>query len=203
MPVAMTAALLTGLGAGFAVAVQVGAVSLLVAETAMTGGRRAGVAAGMGVATADLGFAAVAAAAGGAAGAVLTGHEDEIGLFAAVVLAAIALHGLVRLRREPDALGAPPPAGIYRRFVAITAVNPLTIASFAAIAASLSLDGPVAAAAFAAGAGLASAVWHLLLPLACARAGAWITPPRRRALAVAGRLAVLAIAAHLALPVAG
>jgi threonine/homoserine/homoserine lactone efflux protein len=199
----MTAALLTGLGAGLAVAVQVGAVSLLVAETAMTGGPRAGVAAGMGVATADLGFAAVAAAAGGTASAVLTGHEGEIRLVAAVVLAAIALHGLARLRTEPGALGAPPAAGTYRRFLAITAVNPLTIASFAAVAASLSLAGPGAAAAFAVGAGLASAAWHLALPLAAARAGAWMTPPRRRALAAAGRVAVLGIAAHLALSGAG
>jgi threonine/homoserine/homoserine lactone efflux protein len=199
----MTAALLTGLGAGLAVAVQVGAVSLLVAETAMTGGPRAGVAAGMGVATADLGFAAVAAAAGGTASAVLTGHEDQIRLVAAVVLAAIALHGLARLRSEPDALGSPPAAGTYRRFLAITAVNPLTIASFAAVAASLSLAGPGAVAAFAVGAGLASAAWHLALPLAAARAGAWMTPPRRRALAAAGRVAVLGLAAHLALSGAG
>ena len=90
----MTTALLSGAGAGLAVAVQVGAVSLLVVETAMRGGSRAGVAAGMGVATADLGFAAVAAAAGGAAGAALAGHENEIRLCAAVVLAAVAVHGL-------------------------------------------------------------------------------------------------------------
>ena len=82
-------------------------------------------------------------------------------------------------------------------------MNPLTIASFAAIAASLSLEGAAAAAAFALGAGLASAAWHLLLPLAAARAGAWITPRRQRGLAVAGRLAVLAIAANLALSAAG
>ena len=199
----MSAALLTGLGAGLAVAVQVGAVSLLVAETAMTGGPRAGVAAGMGVATADLGFAAVAAAAGGTASAVLAGHEDEIRVCAAVVLAAIALHGLARLRAEPGALGAPPAAGVYRRFVAITAVNPLTIASFAAIAASLSLGGPAGAAAFAVGVGLASAAWHLLLPLAAARAGAGMTPARRRSFAAAVRVGVLAIAAHLALSGAG
>ncbi|MBN1529984.1 MAG: LysE family transporter [Thermoleophilaceae bacterium] len=199
----MTTALVAGLGAGLAVAVQVGAVSLLVVETAMNGGSRAGVAAGMGVATADLGFAAVAAAAGGAASAALSGYEDEIRLCAAVALAAIALHGLARLRAEPDALGSPPAAGVYRRFVAMTAVNPLTIASFAAIAASLSLEGPAGAVAFAVGAGLGSAAWHLVLPLGAARAGAWMTPPRRRALAAAGRVAVLAIAAHLALSGAG
>jgi threonine/homoserine/homoserine lactone efflux protein len=182
--------------------VQVGGVSLLVVETAMSGGPRAGVAAGMGVATADLGFAVVAAAAGGAASAALHGYEDEIRLCAAAVLAVIAAHGLARLSSEPPA-SAPPAAAAYRRFLAITAVNPLTIASFAAIAASLSLDGPAAAAAFAAGAGLGSAAWHLLLPLAAARAGRWITPARRRRLAVGGRLAVLGFAAHLAASAAG
>ena len=201
----MTTALLSGAGAGLAVAVQVGAVSLLVVETAMRGGSRAGVAAGMGVATADLGFATVAAAAGGAASAALAGHENEIRLCAAAFLAAVAVHGLARLRSAPaaDSASIPPAASVYRRFLAITAVNPLTIASFAAIAASLSLEGAAAAAAFALGAGLASAAWHLLLPLAAARAGAWITPRRQRGLAVAGRLAVLAIAANLALSAAG
>ena len=151
----MTTALLSGAGAGLAVAVQVGAVSLLVVETAMRGGSRAGVAAGMGVATADLGFATVAAAAGGAATAVLAGHENEIRLCAAAFLAAVAVHGLARLRSAPaaDGAGIPPAASVYRRFLAITAVNPLTIASFAAIAASLSLEGAAAAAAFALGAG--------------------------------------------------
>ena len=67
-------ALLTGLTIGFVIAVQFGAVSLLVVETAVVRGPRAGVAAGMGVATADLVFAAVAIAAGGAAGALLASH---------------------------------------------------------------------------------------------------------------------------------
>ena len=89
-------------------------------------------------------------------------------------------------------------ATMYARFLAITAANPLTIASFAAVAAALSLDGPVAAVAFAAGVGVASAAWHLALTLAAGHAGRWMTPRVRRGLAVGGRVAVLAIAAHLA-----
>ena len=73
---------------------QVGAVSLLLIEASVVGGPRAGVAAGMGVATADFVYAAVAAAAGGAVGAALSSHESEIKIVAALVLAAIALHGL-------------------------------------------------------------------------------------------------------------
>ena len=203
-----SAALLAGLVAGLAIAIQVGAVSLLLVEAAIVAGPRAGVAAGMGVATVDLAFAAVAAAAGGGAGALLASHEAEIRLVAAFALAAIAVHGLIALRSGGDAAesAVPPPsastaAGYYARFLAITAANPLTIASFAAVAASLSLPGLAAGAAFAAGVGIASAGWHLVLTLAAGHAGRWLTPRVRRGLAIGGRLAVLAIAAHFALAV--
>ncbi|MET0811143.1 MAG: hypothetical protein ABWY65_08530, partial [Thermoleophilaceae bacterium] len=66
-----SAALLAGLVAGLAIAAQVGAVSLLLVENAIVAAPRAAVAAGMGVATADLAFAVIAAVTGGAAGAAL------------------------------------------------------------------------------------------------------------------------------------
>ena len=132
-------------------------------------------------------------------------------MVAATLVAAIAVHGLIGLAREGAPGGTPVPAiaapvggrvaprGHFARFLAITAANPLTIASFAAVAAALSLDGPLAAAAFAGGVGLASAAWHLSLTLAAGHAGRWMTPRVRRGFAIAGRLAVLALAAHLAL----
>ena len=210
-----SAALVAGLAAGLAIAMQVGAVSLLLVEAAVVAGPRVGVAAGMGVATADLGFAVIAAAAGGAAGAALSSHETEIRVVAAIVVSAIAVHGLIALARERERAGGGAdaedeaaragaaddraPRAHFARFLAITAANPLTIASFAAVAAALSLDGPAAAVAFAAGVGIASAAWHLLLTLAAGHAGRWMTTRVRTGFAVAGRLAVLAIAAHLAL----
>src|SRR3954447_21809656 len=92
------AALTAGIAAGLAIAMQFGAVSLLLVETAVAGGPRAGLAAGMGVATVDLLFAAAAAAAGATAGAALSEHESEIRLLAALILAAIGIHGLIGLR---------------------------------------------------------------------------------------------------------
>jgi threonine/homoserine/homoserine lactone efflux protein len=201
-----SAALIAGLAAGIAIAVQVGAVSLLLVETAVVAGPRVGIAAGMGVATVDLAFAVVAVAAGSAVGAALSSHESEIRLIAAATLAGIALYGLVALARGRTGGdgGAPRVAGAgpgrqYVRFVAITSANPLTIASFAAVATSLSLAGPGAAAAFALGVGAASGGWHLVLSAAAGHAGPWITPRVQRALAIGGRLAVLAIATQLAL----
>lgn len=194
----ITAALLTGLTIGFVIAVQFGAVSLLVVETAVIRGPRAGVAAGMGVATADLLFAAVAVAAGGAAGSLLASHETELRLLGALALAAFAVAGLVR-PPEPGPERDVSASGHYARFLAITAANPLTIVSFAVVAAPLSLGGGAPAVAFVAGVGLASAAWHLVLTLATGHGGRWLTPRVRRGLAIGGRLGVLAIAAHLAL----
>ena len=202
-----TAALIAGLVAGLAIAMQVGAVSLLLVETAVAGGVRVGVAAGLGVATVDLMFAAGAAVAGGTAGVVLAEHESEIRLVAAAALAAIALHGLATMRRGPAEPADHPtgetgrawPSSHYLRFFAITSMNPLTIASFAAVATSLPLGHPSAVIAFTAGVGAASAGWHLMLTAAAGHAGRWITPRIRRGLAIGGRLAVLLIAAHLAL----
>jgi threonine/homoserine/homoserine lactone efflux protein len=201
-----TAALIAGLAAGIAIAMQVGAVSLLLVETAIAGGPRIGIAAGLGVATVDLIFAAAAAVAGGTAGVVLAEHQVEIRLVAAATLAAIAVHGLVTLDRgaggRPDAAAEVDRAGAgshYLRFFAITSMNPLTIASFAAVATSLPLGAPAAAAAFAAGVGVASGGWHMLLTLAAGHAGRWITPRIQRGLAIGGRVAVLLLAAHLAL----
>src|SRR6476620_9897110 len=176
-----TSALAAGLVAGLAIAAQVGAVSLLLVDTALANGPRVEVAAGMGVATADFGFAILAALGGGAAGAALAGHEAEIHIVAGATLAAIAIHGLVGLMRQRahpvpvngDAArtthAAVPRGGSarsqYVRLLAITSVNPLTIASFAAIAASLSLHGLAPYAAFVAGVGLASGGWHVFLTL--------------------------------------
>jgi hypothetical protein len=180
------------------------------------------------VPTTCLAFSVAPAAAGGAAGAAPASHEEEIRWIAAAVIASIAIHGLVQIARErrdaggkrsaapaagagrdadaaPDAAAGPAlvrggsPRAHFARFLAITLANPLTVASFAAVAAALSLDGALAAAAFAGGVGLASAAWHLLLSLAAGHAGRWVTPAVRRGFAVVGRLAVVGIAAHLAL----
>ncbi len=192
-------AIFAGLAAGLAIAMQVGVVSVLLVEAAAVAGPRAGVAAGMGVASADLAFAVVAVAAGGAAGAALAGHQAEIRLVAAVALGTIAIHGLIALRARPEPPRALPAGRLYSRFLGITVANPLTIASFAAVAASLSLGGPAAAAAFALGVGAASAAWHLALGLAAGHGGRRLTAGVRRWLAVAGRVAVLAFAVHLGL----
>jgi threonine/homoserine/homoserine lactone efflux protein len=197
-------AFVAGLGAGFAVAVQIGAVTLLLIDVALAHGPRTAAAAGLGVATVDLAFAALAALAGGLGGTIVSRHHEEIDLIAAATLAAMAISGMAATLRagpepEPQTRTTQRPRSAYGRFLAVTAANPLTIVSFAAIAAALSLAGALSAAAFACGVGIGSAAWQLMLALAASRAGRNLGARGRRTMAIVGRLGVLAIAAHLAL----
>ncbi len=201
-----TAALFAGLVAGLAIAMQVGAVSLLLIEASVVRGPRVGVAAGMGVATADLAFAAVAAAAGGAAGAALSSHQAEI-----KITAALDARGDCGPRaRAPAARRSRTGRGerSRRRSHARRALRALPRHHDGQSADDRVLRSrrggalarrPGSAVAFAAGVGAASAGWHLALTLAAGHAARWMTPPIRRGLAIGGRLLVLAIALRLAI----
>lgn len=197
------AALLLGAVAGLGVAMPLGAVGVLLLRTGMTHGWRPAGAAALGVATVDLGYAAVAVAAGAAVTAALDGHERPVRLVGAAVLAAIALRGLLRARRPAADVGPEPPARpgpTYARFVGLTAVNPLTAVYFAVVAAGFAhrLDGTVPSVAFVLGVGAASAAWQLALAGAGSAAGMRAGPRARAWFGTAGDLVVLGLAVALA-----
>lgn len=206
-------ALLAGLLSGGGIAMQFGAVGALLVETAINAGSRSGVAAGLGVATVDLAFAAVAVVAGGEARAVMAGHGADLRALAAVSLAVIAVRGLRSVVRAPlscdparehaasrsrrrGSLAAP-----YVRFLGLTAINPLTIVYFASVAASLSLAGVSARLAFVIGVGVASGIWHVFLTLAAGHAGRRMPLAMQRLVAIGGRLVVFGMAVRFALAV--
>lgn len=223
----LTEAVGAGVVAGLTVAVPLGAIGALVLGLGLRHGGRAALAAGMGVATIDGVYAVAAAAAGAALAAPLERAADAIRLVAAAVLAAVAvalLHGALSpgergaAARAPDSGGGPElrthgaevrptgpaPRRLYARFVALTAVNPLTATTFAAVAAGLPAAGAgrlgaVAAAGFGAGAFAASAAWHALLAGTAGAAGRRLPPAARTWTAVAGAALALLLAARLAL----
>jgi threonine/homoserine/homoserine lactone efflux protein len=207
-------ALGAGLIVGIAIAAQFGAVSALLLETAVRAGPRVGAAAGVGVASVDLAYATGAVVAGGAARALLAAHLAEVRAVAAVILMLVAGHGLWTLTQGPsrDQHAQAPtlgntsrpygvPSAQYFRFVALTAINPLTIVYFGSVTASLSLSGVADGVAFAAGVGTASALWHVALSLAAGHAGRRFTPRIQRLVSIGGRLAVLVMAIRLAIAV--
>ena len=207
-----SAALVAGLVSGGAIATQFGAVSALLLETAVVAGPRRAAAAGLGVASVDLAYAALAGGAGAAARVGLASHEAELKAAATLALMFIAVRGLRSIIRDPArprASASEPTIGAtrrslpareqYLRFAALTAINPLTIVYFASVATSVSLGRVLSRFAFVIGAGGASAVWHLSLTLAAGHAGRRLTPAIQRVISIVGRLVVLAIAVRLAL----
>jgi threonine/homoserine/homoserine lactone efflux protein len=203
-----------GVAAGLTVAVPLGAIGALVLGLGLRHGGRAALAAGMGVATIDGLYAVAAAAAGAALAAPLERAEDAIRIVAAAVLAAVAvalLHSALA-GGGPDSStdgpelrpAGPAPRRLYARFVALTAVNPLTAATFAAVAAGLPAagagrPGAAAVAGFGAGAFAASAAWHAVLAGTAGAAGRRLPPAARSWTAVAGAALALLLAARLAL----
>jgi threonine/homoserine/homoserine lactone efflux protein len=194
-------ALGAGALAGLGIALPFGAVSVLLVQEGITGGWRRGSAAAIGIGLVDGAYAAVAVVAGAAVTAALAGLERTVQLVGAAVLLAVAVRGLLALRTPPERGRPVPQARILRRFVALTAVNPLTAVYFVVLAAGLGevVRDPASRAAFAAGALLTSLAWQLSLAGAASLAGARLPPWLRVATSLAGHLLVVGYAVRLAL----
>jgi arginine exporter protein ArgO len=164
--------LLAGALAGYAIAIPVGAIAVLIVELGIRRGFAVGAAAGAGAASADGIYATVAMIAGGAVAGVVEPIEGPLRIVAAGALIAVALRGFLRLLS--GARGAPGSSDLprnlvatYLRFLAITLLNPMTVVYFAALSLGLpavSGSGEAAGrAAFVVGAFGASLSWQLLL----------------------------------------
>lgn len=204
-----------GVAAGLGIAIPVGAIAILIVETGLRRGFRLGAAAGAGAATVDGIYATVAAVFGAALAGILTPIETPLRVLAVVVLVAIAVVGLLRLRATARPVAAdgttiPPDieaaerggsaARTYAAFVAITLLNPVTVTYFAALILGLGTTGtaPAEKAAFVAGAFLASLAWQTLLAAVGAFLHRRLSPRLRAGVIVLGNAIILALAAVIA-----
>jgi arginine exporter protein ArgO len=196
-------ALAAGIVAGLAVAIPLGAIGVLIVDLGVRGGFRPAFLAGLGTALADGLYATVAAVAGLAVGAWLAPAEHAIALAAAAALAAVGVYGLVALRREPAARALPPADHrLVARFLALTALNPATAATFAGLIVGLPAVAHASApgkAAFVVGAFGASLAWQSTLAGGGALMRHGLPPSARTWTSVIGRVLVLALAIKLAL----
>ena len=195
-------AFLAGALAGIGVALPLGAIGVLIVGEGLHNGWRPAAAAATGVALVDLAYAAVAVAAGTAVTRTLDGRTSVVRLVGAAVLVVVALRGLWGLRRPAPAVAAEVPGSrVLLRFVALTAVNPLTAVYFVVLTAGLgdTVAGASAGARFALGVFLASWAWQLVLATVGALAGARLPGWARTATGVVGYLVVLGYAVRLAL----
>ena len=197
--------LVPGLVAGWGVAIPLGAIGVLIVDAGMRGGFRPAAAAAAGVATADFLYAAVAAAAGAAVAAVLAPHAaDACSCSPQAVLVGVAAFGFLSLRRRQDAAAAARRAAAsILRFVALTSVNPATVAYFAALIAGLPAVASAPAGAkvvfvVAAGVGVAELAARARRARA-RRSTTGCRPPRGSGPRWPGNALVLALALRMAL----
>lgn len=172
-----------GLLIGFAIAAPVGAIGLLCIRRTLVDGPLVGSVSGLGAATADACYGAIAAGLTSIS-SVLISHQNQIRVIGGLVLCYLGVRTMVR-RPEPGVGGrsAKNLAAAYGSTFALTLTNPSMILSFAAVFAGLGLaniTGPQHAALLVLGVFLGSALWWLVLTSALGRYRHRITPTRLR-----------------------
>jgi threonine/homoserine/homoserine lactone efflux protein len=187
--------LLRGFALGFAIAASPGPIFFLCLRRTLLRGRLYGFVSGLGVATAD-GFYAAIAAFGFAIviNAVASGRRP-FALTGGAVLIGLGLRILFERRERPAEAPATSRAGLawaYLSTLGLTITNPATIISFAALAATLSLGGGGVArpAALVGGVLLGSAAWWCALAFGASLLRVRLTPPVIRAINTFSGLAI-------------
>ncbi|GAA4246192.1 LysE family transporter [Dactylosporangium darangshiense] len=198
---------LSGLLAGYGVAVPVGAIGALIATLAARTSWRVGSAAALGVATADGIYAVVAVLGGAALAGIIAPVSGVLRWVAAVVLLGLAARtardalrhrGEQATARKADGrMGRP--LGAYLTLLGLTLLNPATIVYFGALVLGRQADDGLSAggeALWVVAAFVASASWQLVLAGGGTLLGRLLTSARGRlwtALTSSAVIAVLAI----------
>ena len=158
---------LKGLAIGFSIAAPVGPISLLCIRRSLAHGRAAGLASGMGAATADGIYGAVAAFGLTSVSGFLVAQQQWFGMVGGVLLVGLGMQ--ISLSRPPtEGAGSNRVTlpGAYASTFVLTLSNPVTILMFAAIFAGLGIAAAAdvsSAALLTAGVFLGSAVWWVIL----------------------------------------
>jgi threonine/homoserine/homoserine lactone efflux protein len=173
-------AALAGALAGYAIAIPVGAIAVLILHTGLNHGVRAGMAAGAGAATADLVYASIAALAGLWVTSVIGPLVTPLRVVGGAILIAFGIRGLVALRSARETVNPMSAHDEARRshgrtylaMLALTLLNPATVVYFTALTVGLPFLGDAGERlAFAGAAGAASLSWQWLLALIGAALG--------------------------------
>jgi arginine exporter protein ArgO len=202
----MASAFLAGVVAGYAIAIPVGAIAVLIVELGVRRGFRIAAAAGAGAGTADGLYAGLAALGGAALAGVIAPYEAPLRLVAGGVLLGIALRGFAAVllaRIETVAPAEAPRAAVatYLRFVGLTLLNPMTVIYFAALMLGLPEIGDAAGerAAFVIGAFGSSLSWQLLLAGVGAIAHRRLPPRFRVGVSLLGSIVIAIFALRIGL----
>ena len=192
---------LAGAAAGFAIAMPLGAIGLLLLRLGMLHGFRSAAAAALAVGSVDLTYCAASVTVGSKAAPLIDSWGAAPLVVSGSVVIGIGLRQLITSLMAPDASGEPPkpgrPLAIFGRFIALTAMNPLTVLYFIALAGVLAstTSGVGAKLAFVAGTGTASVSWQLGLAAVGAVMHRAISARAGRVLGIVASAIVIALGA--------
>ena len=164
---------------GLTIAAAVGPITLLVIRRTLGSGWRIGMASGLGVATADACYGAIAAFGISALSDLLVSLARPLGFIGGSMLLVVGVR-TVRGAHVPPA--ATPTtvrgvAGAYLSILGLTLTNPLTILLYGALVVSVGVPATSAgAASLWIGLGLGSAAWFLILVSAVAALRTRVSP---------------------------
>ena len=191
----------TGLVAGYAIAMPPGAIATLILQTGLQRGFRQAFVAGLGCATVDFVYASVAVLLGAALVPLLGAAQPALQGAAGVALVAIGVIGMLGIRsRNGDAAAPRTTAALlrtYLRFVALTLVNPATLAYFIAVALGLGREVLADAPAFIAGVVVATGTWQSGLAVVSGSLHGRLQPSARGAIAILANLVVIALGGRI------
>ena len=199
----MVSALVRGLLVGVLVAAPIGPMALLAIRRTLDRGFADGLASGLGIATADGVYAAVAGFGLTVVSGPLLAHASAVQLGGGALIVALGLRGLLS-GSEGAAAGAGDHGGLlaaYGSCLALTLANPPTLLSFAALIAALGVLASDArtAAAFASGVFLGSTAWWTALSGGVWRGRSALSPKLRTTVNRAASAGLAALGAVLAL----
>jgi threonine/homoserine/homoserine lactone efflux protein len=198
---------LRGFILGFTIAAAVGPISLLVIRRTLAQGQLCGLVSGLGVATADATYGAIAAFGLGAITDVLVNARQVLGLVGGVFLLWLAWR---TIRAAPTQAATVAThrggyGGAYLSILGLTLANPMTILSFGALFAGLGVTsgGTGDAALVVVGVLLGSTAWWVTLTTVIGALRTRVTPVWIHRInlvsgIVLGAFAIVAIAAAVA-----
>lgn len=160
--------LVRGIVLGFAIAAPVGPIGVLCIRRTLTAGRIAGLASGLGAATADAIFSCVAAFGLTVIASALVSYTVWMRLIGGIFLCYLGLRMLRPALGTDPAFSPTAPLSVFRAYVttlALTLTNPATILSFLAVFAGVGItnNGYGSALALVLGVFTGSALWWFLL----------------------------------------
>jgi threonine/homoserine/homoserine lactone efflux protein len=188
-----------GFALGFAIAASPGPIFFLCLRRTLLKGRPIGLVSGLGVATADAFYAALAAFGVGALTSVLVEERRWLALAGGIALVILGLRTIVDRPAPAEAVPSTNGSGLgwaYISTLGLTITNPATIISFAALVAALGIGlsgGYLRPFLLVLGVFLGSATWWGVLAGLVAGLRTRVTPKLVRGISTLSGLAIVAL----------